>query len=160
VFWSKTTEGQKSIAPVMATLVFAAATLTCLPGRIVLAQAKPPQAKARNFPGVEILTPTNGADFQEFLTHFYQKVRQAWYAAMPESAQLGEKGTVVVGLHIRSDGKLEAGSPVLTTSSGRKALDEAAVKATRRAAPFDHFPGDFSGPTIEIRSHRQHNINS
>ena len=63
------------------------------------------------------------------------------YAKISRSAKGSpgrQRGTVVVGFTLRSDGTLVARE--VTQSSGHKALDEAAVATLDRAAPFPPFP--------------------
>src|SRR5713226_7621400 len=40
--------------------------------------------------GYEILTPTEGVDFSDYMARVVAAVRRNWYAVMPESAQLGD----------------------------------------------------------------------
>jgi TonB family protein len=70
---------------------------------------------------------------------------------MPQSAMLGEKGRVVLRLQVQKDGRVPGQTPIIEVSSGKKALDKAAVGATRSSAPFKHLPEAFRGPLIEVR---------
>jgi TonB family protein len=101
--------------------------------------------------GVQILTPTDGVDFTSFETHLVAAVRLKWFARMPESARMGDKGKVVVRFSIQRDGTLGSQMPTVEESSKKKQIDNAAVQAVRSAAPFDHLPVDFSGPAAEVR---------
>ena len=49
--------------------------------------------------GVEMLTDTQGVDFNDYLRRVYLTVKQNWFAVMPASVQLGDQG--VVSLHSR-----------------------------------------------------------
>jgi TonB family protein len=64
---------------------------------------------------------------------------------------LGDKGRVVIRFQIQKDGTLAAQTPFIETSSGKKLLDDAAIKSIRDSAPFDKLPDSFSGPYIELR---------
>jgi len=101
--------------------------------------------------GIQILTPTNGVDFTEFEKHVLTAVRLKWFAKMPESAMMGEKGMVVVRFGIQKDGTLTSQPPIVESPSKKKELDSAAVEAVRSAAPFDHLPDAFDGSSIELR---------
>jgi outer membrane biosynthesis protein TonB len=46
---------------------------------------------------------------------------------------------------------LRAREPTVEASSGKKALDNAAIAAIRASAPFEHLPNSFKGPNIELR---------
>jgi len=54
----------------------------------------------------QILTPTEGVDFSDYMQRVLASVRRNWYAVMPESAQLGDRGRVVLEFSIRRDGSV------------------------------------------------------
>ena len=100
---------------------------------------------------VELLTPTEGVDFSNYLARVLASVKRNWYAVMPESAQLGDKGVVVLQFRIQHNGVVPENEPALLGSSGKEPLDRAAVSAIRASTPFDQLPPAFSGPHIELR---------
>jgi TonB family protein len=97
----------------------------------------------------EILTPTQGVDFADYLSRFLSRVRRNWHAAMPEYARLGAKGQTVLELSIERDGKVSA--PVVVTPSGSEDLDKAALAAVRASGPAEELPRAFHGPEIRLR---------
>jgi TonB family protein len=99
----------------------------------------------------QILTPTEGVDFSDYMQRVLARVRLNWYAVMPESAQLGDKGRVVLEFSIRRDGSVPNDDPQRLLGSGKEPLDRAAVSAIRSSNPFDHLPPAFSGPEIRLR---------
>jgi TonB family protein len=100
---------------------------------------------------VELLTPTEGVDFTNYLARVLASVKRNWYAVIPESARLGEKGRVVLQFHILRDGNVPYAEPALISTSGREPLDRAAISAIRASSPFEPLPPAFSGPFIELR---------
>ena len=56
---------------------------------------------------VEMLTPTQGVNFDSYLQHVVGSVKSHWSNAMPESVYLGDKGRVVVQLNIMRDGNVQ-----------------------------------------------------
>jgi len=100
---------------------------------------------------LEMLTPTEGVDFSNYLARVLASVKRNWYAVMPESAQLGDKGVVVLQFRIQHNGVVPENEPALLGSSGKEPLDRAAVSAIRASTPFDQLPPAFSGPFIELR---------
>ena len=108
--------------------------------------------------GLQILTPTDGVDFSSYARDLLVKVKRNWFAVMPESAQLGKKGQVVVRFHIQKDGTLLLQEPTVELSSNDARLDKAAVTAIRSSAPFQHLPEVFSGPNIELRFMFRYNL--
>jgi TonB family protein len=110
-------------------------------------QSPPPLASL----GFEILTDTGDVDFTSWATHTDIKIKRSWYSRMPESAQLGDKGKVVLRFQVQRDGKLLPQELKVELSSGKKSLDKAAVGAIRDAAPFESFPEKFVGPAVELR---------
>lgn len=100
---------------------------------------------------VEMLTPTEGVDFNNYLARVLASVKRNWYAIMPESAQLGERGKVVLQFRIMSNGVVPAAEPNMVGSSGKEPLDRAAFSSIRASTPFEPLPSAFSGPYIELR---------
>ena len=102
-------------------------------------------------PGVSILTPTEGVDFSSYLQRLLASVRRNWYAVMPESARMGEKGIVVITFHVNRDGSVPPPDPNLERTSGREPLDAAALSSIRTSSPFEPLPSQFKGSYIELR---------
>jgi len=108
--------------------------------------------------GYEILTPTEGVDFNDYMARVIAAVRRNWYAVMPESAMLGDRGRVALQFRIMKDGSVPAGEPVRLIGSGKEPLDRAAVSAIRSSNPFEPLPQAFSGPYIELRFYFLYNL--
>ena len=100
---------------------------------------------------VQILTPTEGVDFNDYIQRVLASVKRNWYAVMPESAQLGDKGIVTLEFSIRRDGSVPSNEPDRVRGSGKEPLDRAAISAIRSSNPFEHLPPAFSGPEIRLR---------
>ena len=101
--------------------------------------------------GVEMLTPTQGVDFNDYLARVVSRVKLNWYSVMPESVYLGEKGRVILQFKIMSNGNVPDAEPQLMSSSGKEPLDRAAYSSIRTSSPFEPLPPAFSGPFIELR---------
>lgn len=101
--------------------------------------------------GVQILTPTNGVDFSNYLTRLLARVKQNWESVMPISARMGEKGVVMMRFQIMRNGDMPSGEPVLERTSGKEPLDRAAGAALTESNPFEPLPSAFTGPYIELR---------
>ncbi|MGH9794266.1 MAG: energy transducer TonB, partial [Candidatus Acidiferrales bacterium] len=100
---------------------------------------------------IELLTPTEGVDFSHYLARVLASVRRNWYAVIPESARLGERGKVVLHFRIMREGSVPPDQPQLVRTSGRHPLDFAAMSSVRASNPFEPLPSQFSGPFIELR---------
>jgi TonB family protein len=129
-------------------LIFTAAALAWPPPTAAQSNVPPP---SEMHPGVTILTPHPGVDFDSYINRLLPTVKRNWYAVMPQSALNGEKGIVVLTFHIQQDGKIPVPDPSLERSSGSKELDIAAMAAVRISAPFDPLPEAFHGPNIKLR---------
>jgi len=107
----------------------------------------------RGFVGgtVQILTPTEGVDFTTYVARMLASVRRNWYAVIPESARLGERGIVVLDFAVQRNGSVPWGQPELARTSGREPLDRAAISAIRASSPFEPLPPAFSGPEVRFR---------
>jgi TonB family protein len=108
--------------------------------------------------GYEILTPTEGVDFSDYMARVVAAVRRNWYAVMPESAHLGDRGRVALQFRIMKNGSVPDGEPVRLIGSGKEPLDRAAVSAIRSSNPFEPLPPAFSGPYIELRFYFLYNL--
>jgi outer membrane biosynthesis protein TonB len=108
--------------------------------------------------GLEMLTPTQGVDFQDYLQRVYIRVKQNWFSVMPASVQLGDQGVVSLQFKIMRDGSVPDGDPAQVFSSGKEPLDRAAYSSIRASNPFQPLPSAFSGPYIELRFTYYYNI--
>lgn len=101
--------------------------------------------------GLQMLTPTEGVDFSSYLSRVLASVRRNWYAIIPESARMGEKGRVVLRFRIMRDGTVVSAEPILEDTSGKEPLDRASMSSIRASSPFEPLPPAFTGPFIELR---------
>jgi TonB-like protein len=108
--------------------------------------------------GLEMLTPDQGVDFSGYLMRVYFTVKRNWFAVMPTSAQLGERGIVVLTFRITRNGDVPNGDPVIQRNSGKEPLDRAAFSSIRASNPFEPLPPQFTGPYIELRYTYLYNI--
>jgi outer membrane biosynthesis protein TonB len=100
---------------------------------------------------VQMLTPDEGVDFTSYLDRVVASVKQNWYAIMPTSALMGEKGRVILQFKIYRDGSVQSPEPFMIGSSGKVPLDHAAVSSIHASSPFEPLPPAFKGPYIELR---------
>jgi TonB family protein len=100
---------------------------------------------------VQILTPTEGVDFQSYINRMLANIKRNWYAVMPESAMMGDKGMVFITFQINSNGSVPMPDPNLERTSGKEPLDNAAMSAIRASNPFEPLPPQFHGPYIKLR---------
>ena len=100
---------------------------------------------------VQMLTPNEGVDFNDYLARVVDSVRRNWYSVMPESVYLGEKGRVVLQFKIMRGGIVPDAEPQVISSSNKEPLDRAAFSSIRTSSPFEPLPAAFSGPFIELR---------
>jgi outer membrane biosynthesis protein TonB len=107
---------------------------------------------------VELLTDTQGVDFNDYLRRVYLTVRQNWYSVMPESVQLGEQGVVSLQFKIMRNGSVPTGDPARVFGSGKEPLDRAAVSSIRASNPFEPLPAAFKGDYIELRFTYYYNL--
>ncbi len=96
-----------------------------------------------------ILSDTRGVDFGPYLARVVYIVRRNWFAVIPESARLGEKGRVAIVFEILKNG--EVPQLRLVASSGADPLDRAAETAIRASAPFPPLPAEFTGEHLVLQ---------
>ena len=114
--------------------------------------------QAQAYGAMEMLTPTEGVDFNDYLHRVYITVRRNWFSVMPESVRLGDKGVVSLQFKIMRNGSVPDGEPVRLSGSGKEPLDRAAVSSIRASNPFEPLPPAFSGPYIELRFTYYYNL--
>jgi TonB family protein len=100
---------------------------------------------------LQVLTPTDGVDFTDYFQRLVASVRRNWYAIIPESARMGDKGVVYLQFRIMTDGSVPSPEPDLIRSSGKEPLDRAALSAIHASNPFEPLPPAFKRPYIELR---------
>jgi TonB family protein len=99
--------------------------------------------------GPIILSDTRGVDFGPYLARIVYIVRRNWYAVIPESARLGEKGRVGIVFEILKDGSVP--QLRLVASSGSDPLDRAALAGIRASIPFPPLPEEFTGNHLVLQ---------
>jgi len=109
----------------------------------------PTPSPTRPKSSLELLSDPKGVDFRPYLLQVLQNVRRNWFAVMPESARLGQRGRVVLQFAIAKDGKVT--KVVFTTESGARALDRAAVAALSASDPLPQLPPEFKGDRVVLQ---------
>jgi TonB family protein len=101
--------------------------------------------------GIEVLSDTQGVDFNDYLHRIYYIVKGNWFAVMPASVELGDTGEVSLVFKIYPNGTVVQSDPTLVYGSGKEPLDRAAVSSIRASNPFPPLPNQFHGPYLELR---------
>jgi TonB family protein len=96
-----------------------------------------PGAHGRQMGNLEVLSDTMGVDFGPYLQRVLHDVRENWYNAIPESAQM-KHGNLIIEFAITKDGQV-AGMKLVTTS-GDSPLDRAAWAGITGSDPFPPLP--------------------
>jgi TonB family protein len=100
---------------------------------------------------VQEMSPNYGIDFRSYEERMLDLIRRNWYAIMPQSALLGDRGVVFVDFTINPDGSIEASDPILIRTSDKEPLDHAAMSSIRASNPFEPLPKQFPGPFMKFR---------
>ena len=96
-----------------------------------------------------VLSDTKGVDFGPYLARIVYIVKRNWYAVIPESARLGEKGRVTLVFEILKDGSVP--QLRLIGPSGAEPLDRAAINSIRASNPFPPLPAEFTGNHLVLQ---------
>ena len=105
-------------------------------------------AHGRQLGALDILSDTQDVDFGPYLQRIVEEVRQNWYLAIPESAQM-KHGKLAIEFAINKDGSIA--DMRLVSRSGDAALDRAAWSGIFASNPFPPLPGEFTGPYLALR---------
>jgi TonB family protein len=98
-----------------------------------------------------------GVDFKPYLMQILALVRKNWFAVIPESARLGNRGVVQLQFIIDRSGQVP--KLVIATPSGSQALDRAAVAGISASVPFPPLPNQFKGQQIRLQFAFRYNGN-
>lgn len=92
------------------------------------------------------------SDFRHrgYMRMLKERIESIWQYPK-EAARMGLSGDLYMKFTIKKDGRL--GGVELLRTSGFKELDEAAIKAVKKAEPFWPLPDDWDKDDLEIRGH-------
>ncbi len=93
---------------------------------------------------------TSGFKHRGYMRMLRESIEDIWKYPK-EAARRGLSGDLYIKFTIKKDGKLK--EVELVRTSGRRELDEAAMEAIRKAAPFWPLPEDWDRDTLEITGH-------
>jgi len=103
-----------------------------------------------------ILSDTLGVDFGSWLRLVYYRVRDNWYAVIPELIRSGTKGKVVIIFDIHSNGRID--NLQVVKSSGLSPYDRAAISSLKLSEPFPGFPHAFKGQSLTLQFSYLYNV--
>jgi len=103
-----------------------------------------------------ILSDTRGVDFGAWLRLIYFRVKDNWYAVIPELIRSGTQAKVVVVFDVKKDGRIE--NVQIARTSGLPPYDRAAISSLKLSEPFPNFPVSFSGDRITLQFSYFYNI--
>jgi TonB family protein len=105
---------------------------------------------------LELISDPMGVDFKPYLIQILSLVRKNWFAVIPESARLGNRGLVELQFIIDRNGDVP--KLVIATPSGSEALDKAAVAAVSASVRFPPLPNEFKGQQIRLQFAFKYNV--
>jgi hypothetical protein len=103
--------------------------------------------------GVQILSDTQGVDFNSWLHRWYVETEHTWDPLIPDEVNppIMKKGAVQIRFKVLPNGRIMEGSMVLEGRSGDTGLDRAAWGALT-GSNYPPLPRDFHGPYLELRA--------
>lgn len=109
--------------------------------------------------GVEVLSDTQGVDFNGWLQRWHHETENTWDPLIPDEVNppILKAGMVVIRFKVLPNGRLMEGSMVLEGRSGDTALDRAAWGALT-GSNYPPLPRDFHGPYLELRAIFMYNM--
>ena len=111
----------------------------------------PPVGKAGIGTGYQILSDTQGFDFEPYIRRLLAIIRAAWIPLLPQETYppLSKQGTTLIRFGISKDGTLL--QPHLDGTSGDRAIDLAAWGSIQANGKFPPLPAGFPGPELDLR---------
>lgn len=103
--------------------------------------------------GVEVLSDTQGVDFNSWLIRWHRETERTWDPLIPDEVNppILRSGVVVIRFKVLPNGRLMDGSMVLEGRSGDTSLDRAAWGALT-GSNYPPLPSQFHGPYLELRA--------
>jgi outer membrane biosynthesis protein TonB len=103
--------------------------------------------------GVDILSDTQGVDFDPYIRRILHDIYYTWLPLIPEEARppLNKSGETLVRFRILPDGHI--GGMWLDGSTHDDALNRAAWGSITGVGQFPPLPSQFHGPNLELRIH-------
>jgi TonB family protein len=98
---------------------------------------------------LELKSDPMGVDFRPYLTQILATIRRNWYAVMPQSVKLGQRGKVGLLFAITKNGNVS--KVTWAFQSGAEALDKAAVAAISASNPFPPLPAEYKGDRVVLQ---------
>jgi TonB family protein len=115
-----------------------------------------PPSPGRSGSSLELLSDPLGVDFKPYLTRILALVRRNWFAVIPESARLGNRGVVLLQFIVDRSGQVP--KLVIATPSGSDSLDRAAVAGISASVPFPPLPSEYKGQQIRLQFAFKYNV--
>lgn len=111
--------------------------------------------------GIEILSDTQGVDFNYWLKSWQMETQQAWKPLIPKEVErpVLKSGAVMILFKVLPSGRIMDGSMELEGRSGDVALDRAAWGALV-ASNYQPLPSEFHGLYLKLRAHFLYNMKS
>jgi TPR repeat protein len=122
-----------------------------LQSSVVQQQKTGPSSTGVATSGIQMLSDTEGVDFNSYLREVYVSVKKRWFANMPASIEKGQKGVNIVEFRILRDGSVPKNAVKMLVSSQKSDFDAASLQGISEAAPFSHLPELYSEPFIVLR---------
>jgi TonB family protein len=111
------------------------------------------RGRAQAGQGVDILSDTQGVNFQPYLARIMREIYEQWIPLLPEETRppLNKQGTTQIRFTINPDGTIAAMH--LDGSTHDDALNRAAWGSITGVGQFPPLPKQFHGPNLELRIH-------
>jgi len=106
-----------------------------------------------NMGGAEILSPTEGVNFEPYIRRLLADIYRNWLPLIPEEARppLSKQGETLVRFTILPDGRI--GGMWLDGSTHDDAINRSAWGSITSEGQFPPLPSQFHGPNLELRIH-------
>jgi hypothetical protein len=103
--------------------------------------------------GAEILSDTQGVDFNPYLRRILSDIYRNWLPLIPEESKppLSKQGETLVRFMILPDGRI--GGMWLDGSTHDDAINRSAWGSITSEGQFPPLPSQFHGPNLELRIH-------
>jgi hypothetical protein len=109
--------------------------------------------------GAQILSDTQGVDFDPWLRKVVEETQRTWDPLVPEevNAPLYKRGEVEIVFTVLPNGRLQPNSMILAGRSGDVAMDRAAWGSIT-GSDYPPLPREFHGPYIQLRFRFMYNV--
>jgi hypothetical protein len=148
----------QALRPILILALLASAQLHGVDGNVGSEGKNNNNEVSQQHLAIEMLSDSEGVDFNSYLRDAFYSVKKNWFANMPPSVEKGQQGINTVEMRVLQDGSVPKDFLKMVRSSEKGDFDSASLQGVRDSIPFHNLPDAFSKSYIVLRFTFYYNI--